>query len=181
MARLQPDFAEQMFLCTSLVNASTRSVSDLIVSVSSVFCRTMSRSSSVCLTARAARSSLARCRILAMLGIGERMRFIAVGLSCLSKQDERCRVGRLQAEGEIEQDERVDVEMRQAGYISGDPDGHEYGLTDQEDRRPEKTGKGLCFKSKPIIAENRSEMQMRLMKPVKMPGRFLSVGGSFSG
>ena len=47
---------------------------------------------------------------LAMFRIGKRMCCVAVSLAGLSQQYEWSRICRLQAEGEVEEDERIDVE-----------------------------------------------------------------------
>ena len=49
-----------------------------------------------------------------MLRVCVGMRFFPVRLSCLREQDERRRIGGLQAECEVEQDERIEVETRHA-------------------------------------------------------------------
>src|SRR5260221_892473 len=106
--------------------------------------------------------------ILAMLGVGDGVHLVPVGLSRLRQKNERCRIGSLQAESEIEQDEGIKVEVDKADDIEDDPDGNEDGLADQKDRGSEKAGKVLRLEGEPVVAENRAEMQMRLMKSVKM-------------
>ena len=49
-------------------------------------------------------------QVLSMLRVGVGVRFVAVRLSGLREQDERRRIGGLQAEGEVEQNERIEVE-----------------------------------------------------------------------
>ena len=75
---------------------------------------------------------------LAVLRVGFRMRLVAVGLSRLGEQDERCRVGGLRAEREVQQDERIGVEGRPGRRVDVDPDDDDQRLPDQEARRPEE-------------------------------------------
>ena len=50
-------------------------------------------------------------QFLAVLGVGDAVRLVAVGLARLGEQDQRRRIGRLSRECEIEEDERIDVEL----------------------------------------------------------------------
>src|SRR5206468_2556991 len=59
-------------------------------------------------------------------------------LTCLGEQDQRRGVGGLQAEGEVEEDEGVDVEINDPGAVQGYPGDDEKRLTDQVIRRAEK-------------------------------------------
>ena len=63
---------------------------------------------------RGKRRSLLACAVqsLAMFRIGEGMSRVAVGLAGLRQQYEWSRICRLQAEGEVEEDEWIDVERR---------------------------------------------------------------------
>src|SRR6266704_545332 len=105
--------------------------------------------------------------ILAMLGVGDGMHFVAVGLSRLRQENERRGIGDLQAEGEVEQDEGIDVEVGQAGDVEGDPDADEDRLHDEKERRAEEAGEGLRLDREPIVAEDGAEMQMRPMKAIE--------------
>jgi len=51
--------------------------------------------------------STGRGECLAMLGVSLDMSFVSIGLSRLGQEDQGCGVGRLQAEREVQQDERA--------------------------------------------------------------------------
>ena len=72
---------------------------------------------------RGKRRSLLACAVqsLTMFRIGEGMSRVAVGLAGLRQQDEWSRVCRLQAEGEVEEDERIDVECCKPKDIDENP------------------------------------------------------------
>jgi len=67
-----------------------------------------------------------------VLRVRVREGLVAVGLPGLSEQDERRCVGGLQAEGEVQEDEGVDVEAGETDGIDGDPEGHHDRLRNQE-------------------------------------------------
>ncbi len=80
-----------------------------------------------------------------MRGIGFGKRFVAVGLACLGQQDQwRC-IGGLEAEGQVEQDERVYVEFGQAGDIEHNPNNHDNRLPNKKGWRSKETGKSLSL------------------------------------
>src|SRR5260221_10337061 len=107
-------------------------------------------------------------KVFAMLGVGDGVHLIPVSLSCLRKKNERRRIGGLQAESQIEQDEGIKVEVDEADDVDDDPDGHEDGLAYQKDRRSKKAGKVFRLKGEPVVAKNGAKIQMRLMNPGKM-------------
>jgi len=72
---------------------------------------------------------------LTMFRIGKRMSRVAVGLAGLRQQYERSRVCRLQAEGEVEEDEWIDVECCKPEDIDENPKDDDYGLSDEKARR----------------------------------------------
>src|SRR5262249_19830660 len=84
------------------------------------------------------------------------------------QQDERRGVGRLEAEGEIEEDEGIDVEARETGDIEHDPDGNEDRLSDEEGRRAKKPRERLSLQGKPVVTKNAAEMQMRAVEAIEM-------------
>ena len=92
------------------------------------------------------------------------MRFVAVGLAGLREEDERRGIGRLQTEGEVEENEGIDIEMDDADDVENNPNRHDEGLPNEEDGRAKEAGKGLRFERKPIVPENGSEMVMRKVK-----------------
>ena len=55
---------------------------------------------------------------LAVLGVGLRERLVAVGLSRLCEQDQRCCARCLEAERQVEQDERIEVEPDDVGRVA---------------------------------------------------------------
>jgi hypothetical protein len=57
----------------------------------------------------------------AMLGVGKARHLVAVGLTGLRQQNQRRGIGGLGREGEIEQNERIDVELGPAGGVDPDP------------------------------------------------------------
>jgi hypothetical protein len=61
---------------------------------------------------------------LAVLDVGFGMGLIAVGLPSLRQQDERRRIGRLRAEGQVQQDKGVQIKLRHPGHVEADPDCH---------------------------------------------------------
>jgi hypothetical protein len=83
------------------------------------------------LLSRKRRPFLARAvQSLTMFRIGQGMSRIAVGLAGLRQQYEWSRICRLQAEGEVEEDERIDVECCKPKDIDENPHGNNDGLGD---------------------------------------------------
>ena len=78
-----------------------------------------------------------------MQGVGIGVRLVAIGLPRLRQQDQRCGVRGLQAEREIQEDERVEVEVDQPDHVRQDPHADEDRLPDEEGRRPEETREAL--------------------------------------
>ncbi len=105
-----------------------------------------------------------KLQFLAVLRVGDRIHLVAVGLPRLREQDERGCVGRLCRKGEIEQDERINVEIRPADRVHEDPDRDEDGLRDEEGRRAEKAREGFRLESEPVVSEDRIQMGVRQMK-----------------
>src|SRR5208282_4531337 len=96
--------------------------------------------------------------------VGARIHLIAVGLASLGEQDQRRRIGRLQRKGEVEQDERIDVELRPARHIDPDPYADDDRLADEKGRRAEEAGEGFRPQPERVAAENRFEMGVRQME-----------------
>lgn len=94
--------------------------------------------------------------VFAVLGIRFRMCFVAIRLSGLGEQDQRRGIGGLQAEGEVQENKRVNVELGPAHEINDDPERHDDGLADEKYRRTKKPREGLGFEREPIIAEYRA-------------------------
>lgn len=79
---------------------------------------------------------------IAMVGVGLAQRLVPVRLSGLRQQDQRSRIGGLQGEGEIQQDERLGVPtQRHRDHVGHDPKNDQHRLTDQKPRRPEENGR----------------------------------------
>src|SRR6185295_6594353 len=97
------------------------------------------------------------------------------------QQDEGRRVGRLEAERQVEEDERVAVEMEEAPDVEDDPDSDNHALCDEKSRRAEETGEPLRLLPEPIAAESRGQVDVRSMEAevvigVRRGGWFRSHG-----
>lgn len=108
---------------------------------------------------------------LPVLCIGVGVRLVAIRLSGLREENQRRRVGGLEAEGEVEEDERVDVERREPHHVGRDPQPDDCRLADDERRRPEEAGKPLRLQAEPIPAEGRREVCVWGVKPEVMGNR----------
>src|SRR6516162_2232850 len=107
------------------------------------------------LVRRKRRPFLARAvQSLTMFRIGERMCSVAVGLAGLRQQYEWSRICRLQAEGEVEEDERINVERCKPQDIDENPHGNNDGLGDEKARRAKKTSERFSLQGKPVVAKN---------------------------
>ena len=102
--------------------------------------------------------------VFAVLRIGIGMGLVAIRLARLGEQNQRCRVGCLQAERQIQKYERIDIEMNHARRVQRDPCGDDHRLADKERRRSEKPRERLGLEREPIVPENRSEMKMWCVK-----------------
>jgi hypothetical protein len=89
-----------------------------------------------------------------MFRIGEGMSGIAVGLAGLRQQYEWSRICCLQAEGEVKEDEWIDVERCKPEDIDENPNGNDDGLSDEKGRRAKKASERLSLQGKPVIAKN---------------------------
>ncbi len=79
---------------------------------------------------------------------------VAVGLPCLGEQDERSRVGGLQGEGEVEEDERVGIPvLDDRDGVEDDPDDDGDGLTDDVLGRAEESRCAFCVAAEGVAAE----------------------------
>ena len=164
---------------TLAVIASIRSASALTLSVSSVFWRNSAWTLSVSVGVLAKHVDQQRglllhlllallgdpVQLLAVLGVGDRMRLVAIGLARFGEQDQRRRIGRLQRKGEVEQDEGIDVERRPTRHVDPDPHADDDRLGDKKGRRAEEAGEGFRLQREPVAAENGFEMGVRQMKP----------------
>src|ERR1700733_8063276 len=107
-------------------------------------------------------------QVLAMFRIGDGVRLVAVGLTRLRQQNERRSIRRLQAEREVEQDERIDIKRCEPDDINKNPDRNDDRLPNKKHRRTKKPSKRLSLQGKPVITKNRSKMQMGQVKPVAL-------------
>jgi hypothetical protein len=107
---------------------------------------------------------------LAVRGVGVGVRLVAIGLPGLGEQDQRCCIRRLQAEGEVEKNERLEVELGETDDIECDPDDHQDRLHGQEGRRPEEAGKALGSDPEPVVTERRGEMRVGFVKSEVVAG-----------
>jgi hypothetical protein len=110
---------------------------------------------------------------LAVLGVGEARHLVPVGLTGLRQQDQGRGIGRLGREGEVEQNERIKVELGPAGGIDPDPQRDDQRLGDQEGRRPEEAREIFRFSPEPVVSEGRFEMGVRQVKSACALGLFL--------
>ena len=159
--------------------ASIRSTRVLTVCVSSVFCLSRVSTRSVSdgvlpqhldqhagLLPHLLLALLAdQVQLFAMLRVGEARHLVAVGLTGLRQQDQRRGIGGLGREGEIEQNEGIDVELGPARGVDPDPQRDDEGLRDKEGRRAEEAREILRFLPEPVISKGRFEMGMRQVNP----------------
>lgn len=84
-------------------------------------------------------------QIFTVPGVRIGMRLVAVGLSCLGEKYERCGIGRLQAEGQVQKHERVKVKMSDFGNIGTDPQDDDKCLRYEKKRRAKKSDEGFSL------------------------------------
>jgi len=82
-----------------------------------------------------------------MFRIGKGMSGVAVGLPGLRQQYEWSRICRLQAESEVQENERVDVECCEPDGIDQNPNGNDAGLSDEKTRRTKKASERLSLQA----------------------------------
>src|SRR5581483_5552267 len=71
-------------------------------------------------------------QLLTVLGIRVGPHLVTLRLAGLGQQDERRRIRGLQAERQVEQDERIGIEAdEEREAIANDPEDHQHSLTDQ--------------------------------------------------
>jgi hypothetical protein len=84
---------------------------------------------------------------------------IAIRLTRLCEQNERRGIGSLKTEGEIQEDERIEIEFENTGDVQSDPQKDHQRLSHEKERRSKKTGESLGLQGEPIIPENRIEVE----------------------
>ena len=60
--------------------------------------------------------------VFPVLGVGLRVHFVAIGLTGLRQQDERCGIGGLKTEREVQEDERIKVKLGDAEDVQANPE-----------------------------------------------------------
>ena len=83
------------------------------------------------------------CQSFPVLRIGISVCFVSIRLPRLCQQDEWRGIRRLKTESKVQQDERVDVKLSEAGDVGAYPEGDENGLRDQEYRCAKESSKGF--------------------------------------
>jgi hypothetical protein len=105
--------------------------------------------------------------VLAMLGVRVGVCLVAIGLPRLGKQDQRRGVGGLQAEGQVEQDERVEIEADETDGVGEDPGANDQRLADQKLRRTEEARERLGLGAELARAERgRQDVELLQEAPV---------------
>src|SRR5579872_2949849 len=92
---------------------------------------------------------------------------IAVGLPGLRQQYERRGRCSLEAESEVQENERVDVECRKTENIDQNPNADDSGLSGEESRRAKKPSERFSLQRKPVVAKNRLQVQVGNVKSVE--------------
>src|SRR5207237_6772531 len=101
-------------------------------------------------------------QLLTVLGVRLRVDLVAVGLAGLREQDQRRRICRLGREREVEEDERVLVEVNEDRVaVEDDPEDDDERLGRDVLRRPEETCEPLGYLAEPVVAERRAEVPVR--------------------
>src|SRR6266702_6982050 len=90
----------------------------------------------------------------AMTRVGVRMRFVAIGLSRLSEQDQRRCICRLKAERQIQKNERIHVETCHAAHVQSNPYSDDQGLRQQKRWRAEEACERFRLQRKPVVTED---------------------------
>ncbi|MNG20132.1 hypothetical protein D3C84_1043590 [compost metagenome] len=105
-----------------------------------------------------------------MLRIGVGLGFVAGGLAGLGQQNQRCGVSRLQAERQVEQDERVQVKVSHAKQVEANPHHHDQRLRTEKGRCAEEARKGLGAQGKLVGTKGRSQVSVRAVKTQVIDG-----------
>lgn len=100
-----------------------------------------------------------------MQRIGLCVDFVAQCLTRLRQQYQRCCIGRLKAEGKIEQDKGIKVVPCQTRYIYTDLYYDDDGLPKQKERRAKESGECFCLACKPVGAERCCKVGVWPMEP----------------
>ena len=106
--------------------------------------------------------SLGKC--FPVLRICNGVDFVSFCLSCLCKQNKRCRISCLETEGQIEEYERIKVELGESEDIRAYPDCYDNSLGHEKNRGSKESCEGLCLQGKPIVTVNRSKVKVWQMK-----------------
>lgn len=106
----------------------------------------------------------------AVQGIGIGLGFVPRSLTGLGQQDQGSGIRRLQAERQVEQDERINVELGHARDVKAYPDRHDQRLGAQESRRAEEPCKGLGAQGELVVAERWLQVSMGAVKAQMVDG-----------
>jgi hypothetical protein len=121
------------------------------------------------------------CQRFTVLRIGIGLRLVAGGLTGLCQQNQRRGVGRLQAESEVQQDERVNVEGGHAKHVQADPQQHNQSLRAEKHRRTEEPRKRLGAQGEGVVAEGGAEVGVGAVEAQVIDGDCFRCCGFFSG
>jgi hypothetical protein len=112
-----------------------------------------------------------RSQFFTMAGVGFGVGLVTIGLPGLGQQDQRRRIGCLQAEGEVEQNERIQIEAGKAHAVGEDPERDDECLGDQEMGRTEIARERFGFLAEPVAAEYRRQVAVGMMETQWMPAQ----------
>src|SRR6266567_5303399 len=111
-----------------------------------------------------------------MQRVGFGVHLVAVRLAGLRQQDEWRGIGRLETEREVQQDEGIEIEVRDTYHVQHDPDRDDDRLGDQEERRPKEAGEDLGFDAEPVAAEDWGEVSVRGVEAEVVPRYGMRLG-----
>src|SRR5207244_5205915 len=110
---------------------------------------------------------LGECLAVLRVRLGQHL--VPVGLARLREQDQRRSVGGLRREREVEQDERVLVEVDEDRVpVEDDPENDEACLGGDVSRRPEDPGQTLRDLTEPVVPERGRETTVRKEKAERL-------------
>ena len=112
-----------------------------------------------------------------MLSIRVGVGFVPIGLSRLREENERSGVRGLRAEGEVKEDEGIEIKVSDASRIQADPGEDDAGLPDEEERGPEKAREGFGFEREPVVPESGAEVAVRQVETQRMRGSVFRRSG----
>src|ERR1041385_1224618 len=108
-----------------------------------------------------------------MVGVRGRPHFVPLGLTGLGEKDERSSIRGLEAEGKVQEDEGILVEMDQRQGVDHNPEDYDGRLADEILRRPEEAGEALGDLAKGIDTEDGAEVGVGLEEPKRVVAMIL--------